>query len=132
MQSKDIKHEFIYINKLTCYFVKDMKPLENMQTSLFMTYPFKFKIHPSKTQLTTHLPQHSSSERQIVNLPFCCVSEGGGGGLLALADKDLVILFYAHDGERRSPTPPPPATRLSPEEATGAPHDSATAHIPVS
>lgn len=46
MQNKDIKHEFIYINKLTCYFVKGMKPLENMQAGLFMTYPFKFKISP--------------------------------------------------------------------------------------
>lgn len=28
MQNKDIKHEFIYINKLTCYVVKGMKRLE--------------------------------------------------------------------------------------------------------
>lgn len=43
--------------------------------------------------------------------------------------RDLVILFYAYDGERRSSAPP--ATRRSPEEATGAAHDSSAVHISV-
>lgn len=51
----------------------------------------------------------------------------GGGGFV---DKDLVILFSAPDGERRSLRPP--ATRRSPGEAPAAPHDSSAAHISVS
>lgn len=40
----------------------------------------------------------------------------------ALGDKDLVILFYAYDGERRSSAPLRRAAHL--KKRTGAPHDS--------
>lgn len=106
--------------------LKGWNAWKNMQASLFMTYSFKFKISP-QNNLQFISCKRSSSEHEIVNLSFC---EGGK----TLADKDLVISLYAYDGERRSSSAPPRrgATRRSPEEATGAPHDSSAAHIPVS
>lgn len=109
--SNDIKHSRLLLMHLLVLFTwtsspallsKEWNPQENMQGSLFMTHSFTFKIPP---------PPLTPPKNNFIVCSLCNISLADIVKLLfwegekTLGDKDLVISFYAYDGERRSSAP---------------------------